>query len=96
MRPDAVKLDRRAIESACRRALLTYSALADKCRLNKKTLWKALRGQPVAGRTARSIAAALRISLKTLMLEPGEGDSQLPEAMTKVEQRRRGDCNVKD
>ena len=75
MRADTVTLDRAAIESACRAALLTRSGLAGKARVNRKTLWAALRGRPVSGKTAKRIASALHVSVRTLLVDKCRGST---------------------
>lgn len=74
-RADTVTLNAAAVEAARLNRLLSRADLARRSKVSSFTVWAAHHGRRISLRSAKQIAAALRFSLRSLLVAaPVEGD----------------------
>lgn len=81
---NSVQLSPAGAEAARRQQLLTVSELQWRARVSHKTLWLARTGQPIGLVSAKKVARALRVPLRTLIAsEPWPDDKAQPAAVAR-------------
>ncbi|MEW6252085.1 MAG: hypothetical protein AB1716_15710 [Planctomycetota bacterium] len=72
MERDKFVFDRAAFRAARLRRLLTVAEVGQAANLARGTIFAVAAGRPVTLKTARAVAAALRVGLRSLLAAPAE------------------------